>query len=94
MSEEPKLMADWPRTTRDEVKGRGREWIHEEIPRYYLHKYKEDEKGDGWEKYRGKWVVIDRLYGVVDGKPHTRKADCIKAFARSHASSPTEKLSD
>lgn len=84
------MTADWPRTTRDEVKGRGREWIHEEIPRYYLHKYKEDEKGDGWEKYRGKWVVIDRLYDLVDGKPYTRKADCIKAFARSHASSPTQ----
>lgn len=88
------MTADWPRTTRDEVKGEGREWIHEQIPRYYLHKYRDDLVGGGWDKYRGKWVVIDRLYDLVDGKPYTRKQDCIKAFARSRRESPTVPVSD
>jgi hypothetical protein len=67
-------MQDWPRTTRDQVTGQGREWLHLEIPRYYLYKLPDSELG--------KWVVVDRCWDIAVSKPTKRKCDAIKSFVR------------
>jgi hypothetical protein len=80
---EPELEigADWPRTTRDEDPGSGREWIHETAPRYFLHRYRDTHPN---KSLRGNWVVIDRISDEIDGVPFSRKSDCIEAFAQNH----------
>jgi hypothetical protein len=65
----------------DTCPGGRREWIHAEIPQYYLHHYPDDPK---LGVFAGKWVVIDRDSDLVDGDPYVRKAQCIKAFVRRH----------
>jgi len=71
----------WPRTTVDKHEGEGREWIHAEIPRYYLHRFPNDPKSG---EDAGKWVVIDREADLADGRAFRRKADCIRDFVRRH----------
>ena len=73
MDDPERVQADWPRTTRDNIPGRQREWIHEPPPRYYLYRTKE-----------GMWVVIDRVYDLADGRYYKRKCDCIRAFVYRH----------
>jgi hypothetical protein len=76
-----KTMADWPRTTIDNYEYEGREWIHPEIPRYYLHRFPNDAKSGVWA---GKWAVIDRNSDLADGDGFATKEDCIRDFVRRH----------
>ena len=83
MTDQFKVLSDWPRTTRDEIKGQAREWLHLEIPRYYLYKLPDAESG--------KWVVIDRCWDVAVSKPTARKCDCIKSFVSMMTKSKHQK---
>ena len=82
MTDQPKVTNDWPRTTLDQIKGIEREWIHEQIPRYYLHKFVSG-RSFSVGKNEGKWAVIDRVSDLIDGKIHSTRHNCIKAFIKS-----------
>ena len=71
----------WPRITKDQNSSEGREWIHPEIPRYYLYRFPPETKS---ESHAGKWAVIDRDQDLVVVGPYRHKAHCIRAFVRKH----------
>ena len=76
-----RIMSDWPRTTIDNYLYEGREWIHPEIPRYYLHRFPKQQK---FGLDAGKWVVIDRDSDWPDGPSFRNKEDCIRDFVHRH----------
>ena len=58
----------WPKTTRDDEDGR--EWIHPQLPRFYL-----------WqEMHSKKWGVVDRTTDFYVTKLYKRKRDAIRGF--------------
>ena len=73
------IKADWPRITVDQVPREQREWVHVEIPRYYLWREAQSTKAG---THGGKWVVIDRYSDYAVTRPFRRKTDCIRAFGR------------
>lgn len=77
--------ADWPRTTVDKVPGGGREWIHPEMPRYYLHRYPGNHQVAA---LAARWVVIDRYADLAVTPYYRRKADCIRNFVRQFDPQP------
>ena len=60
----------WPITTTDEFEGR--EWIHPNPPRYYLHQRPED----------GFWCIIDRTLDLSVSRPVKTKNRAIRLFLK------------